>query len=106
MRRTEPPSTEWSTREDRHTQKETEREGGVREERVHQSPLRGGQSRSRAVERGEEAEEGRKVTRSARERGSGAAESHRGPSPSGTARHSNKQHRWRVILQEGIEGVV
>lgn len=74
MRRTELLRTEWYTREDRHTQKETER---VREERVHQSTLRrGGQRRSRAVERGERSEEGRKVTRSARERGSGAAETH------------------------------
>lgn len=57
-----------------------------REERVHQSTLtRGAQRRSRAVQRKEEIEEGGKVTRSAEERGSGAAETSCGLAPSGNS---------------------
>lgn len=113
VQRTELFSTEWYTREDRHTERERQSERGTLRDRVRGRP-RGRKSasvhvhkrRTEKEERGEERKEGIKVTRSARERGSGAAEAHSGLAPTGTAGRSNKQHRSRVILHEGIEGVL
>lgn len=52
------------------------------------------------MERGEESEEGGKVTRSARERGSGTAEPHWGPSLTGTAWHSKAAQEESDITRE------
>lgn len=72
----------------------------------HSEKRRTQREQSSAERRGEESEAGRKVTRSARDRGSGAAETHWGLFSPGAAGYSNKQHRRRVISQEGIEGVL